>query len=262
MEVPDAVSRRRVMGSVVALGVSALASPMVLSNTNAQPPNIPPAEDSQRWEQIDSRESVAFERSFGPATVTATQQTVMHENVALRTELREKTLGNFGARISIAFATRVDIDPPIDELPANIGRKEVMDVIGTQGERGFRSQLQQQGITDVTKSGTTPFETSNSGVVTAKKYTGSYAFEAIEFPVADDASIEIPGDELAVDGFLATWHDGVTPLIAGAVYPGENFVETVRESLTDGIDVRLDIDLGLTPGQYRENVLELIGAVQ
>lgn len=258
----DRLKRRHFLAASVAVGVSSIATaPAWLSSTQPSPPTFDTQSVGEKWEQLSSEESVAFENSYGPLTVTATQQTVMLENVQLRTELRERTLGNFDAQISIAFATRVDIDPKADDLPANIGREEVMTRITEQGQRGFKRQLLENDINDIQTVGKTVLETGQSGPVAATKYEGTYAFDAIKFTVTDEASITIPGDELTVNGLLATWHDGTSPIIAGGVYPGENFVETVQESLTDAIDVRLDIDLGLTPSEYRENLVSLVGSV-
>jgi len=164
--------------------------------------------------------------------------------------------------LSIAFATRIDIDPALDRLPGGIGRAELMDRIEEAGVNGFEDQLGATGIEDVETVGETTITTDAGDETTATEYEGAYAFDDVTFPVTDDRTITLEGGDLSVSGWLATWHDGTGPLIAGGVYPGENFTRTVEEALTDGILVRLDVDLGLDPATYREEVIDLLGSVR
>ena len=257
------MDRRRFLTASIAAGTVALSGCAAISDEgDLSPPSFDDAAKGDAWEQFDSTSSVALEQDVGPVHVTATQQTVLLENAELRTELSEKTLGGLDAQLSIAFATRVDIDPGLDQLPGGLGRGQLMSQLEDSAVNGFKSQLSSSGIEDVEAVGETTITTDDGTDVTATEYEGVYAFDAISFDVTDDKSITLEGDELVVTGWLATWHDGVGPLIAGGVYPGENFVKSVEEALTEGITVRLDVDLGFEPASYEEEVLDLVGSVE
>ncbi len=46
--------------------------------------------------------------------------------------------------------------------------------------------------------------------------------------------------------------------MAGGAYPAENFARVTEADLSDAISVTIDVDLGLTPDAYREELFELV----
>lgn len=214
------------------------------------------------WEEVNSNEGVVFEDAYGPITVTAREHRVMYENVALREEVREKTLDGLDAQLSLVFATRIDISPAADKLPFGAGRKELMDQIESVGRQQFEQQLRANDLEDVEEADTEEWTAAGGHTGTLTEYEAAFAVEDMTFDLVGDSSLTIEGTDMDVSGWLAAWHDGDYPMLAGGLHPAENFSRTIEETLSDAIDLTLRIDLGLEPEAYREEVRDVIASVQ
>ncbi len=94
------------------------------------------------------------------------------------------------------------------------------------------------------------------------EYSANYRFSNIEVPVTKSKTITIKGDTLTVNGILAIWQHDTDVMAAGGVYPAEDFETHTTQDLTDAITVSVDIDLGLQPHTYRNEVISLIKTVK
>lgn len=257
------MNRRAYLASVVGLSTATLAGCTTASGSVS-----PPQVDETRlkddgWELTEDETERVFEREFGGVvTVTADAYTVTYEHRALQDDLAEKTLGNVDFAPASFFASRVQFDPNIADLPAGVGLKELMEETTENAKESFEQQLRGMGLSDVEEREETSLEIDAGETADAYRYTATYPFDAMSLQLTDDSHIEIEGGELPIDGWLAVWHHDGSVLISGGGYPAENFARTVEESLTSGIDVTVEIDLELEPDRYEEKLLALIAAVR
>ncbi|KAB1187358.1 MULTISPECIES: DUF6517 family protein [Haloferax] len=259
------LGRRTYLGVAASAGLAGLAGCSSGSTATAArgPPKVPESKlDEGGWEQVDEQtRDPAFEQSFGPVSVSAAFRTLVFEDIELATELKEKTLGQAEGQFSMFFATRVTLDPSLATLP-DAARGPVVEQVETQAREQFESQLESAGLTDIEQasSGSLTVETGETARVT--NYSAAFPFEGITFPLTEEKQLEIDGKKLGVSGLLAVWeHDG-SILIAGGAHPGENLDLGVTKEPTSAIEVSVDIDLGLTPDAYREELRSLVTAVE
>jgi hypothetical protein len=260
------VRRRGFVGLVAAAAASALAGcSSTVSTVSAaeRPPRVP--EDRLRsggWTQIDDvTEDPAYEREVGPATFTASSRTLLYEDTALRTEIEEKTLGQASTQFATFFATRVTFDPDITSLPAGAGRRQLLDQVESQSRDAFRSRLSEAGLSPVERTGTGTLEVASGASARLTDYEASYTFEGFSVGFGD-ATIAIEGGEIPVAGHLAAWIANDSVLVAGGAYPAANFAREATQSPTAAITVTVDIDLGLRPDAYREELFGLMRRVE
>lgn len=253
--------RRRFLTAAAAAGAAGLAGCSSASGAVA-PPQIPDEQLSEgNWERVDARQEQVFERSYGPVTVTADAHTVVYEDVGLASEISSKTLEEVSGRFSLFSATRVDLNPSLDDLPGGVGREQILDRTEENARQQFRSEMDAAGLASVEQASTGTITVDTGEEASLTSYTASFPVADISFPVTDDEAITIEGGGIDVAGDLAVWHHDGSVLVAGGAYPGQNFTRRVERSLSDAIDVTVDVDLGLTPEQYREEVRALIKAV-
>ncbi|ELZ92862.1 hypothetical protein C440_12114 [Haloferax mucosum ATCC BAA-1512] len=259
------IRRRTYLGLAASAGVTGLAGCTSGSTASAAraPPELPEELlESGGWEYIGGQTlDPAFEQSVGPVSVSAAFETVVYEDTELAAEIKQKTLGQAEGQFLLFFATRVTLNPSLSNIP-DAARGAVVDQIEAQARTQYKQQLEEVDVTNIEQSGTGSMtvETGESARVT--NYTATVPFESITFPFTEEQEFVIEGDTVDVNGLLAVWeHDG-TVLVAGGAYPGENFELNVTDEPTDAIEVAVDIDLGLTPDAYREELHELIKAVE
>lgn len=252
--------RRRFVAATAAAGLAGLAGCSSASGSLA-PPEIPESLlEEGGWKQQSKRQATIFERSFVGVEVSADAYTRLFEDVGLRQEIAEKTLGQVTGQFSLFSATRVNFDPNIDNLPAGIGQDRLLDETEKSASDQFAAEMRNAGLENVqqTDSGTIDVDTGEEARLLS--FTAEYPFDTITFPVTEDRTITVEGDAVAVDGDLAVWHHGDFVLVAGGAYPGENFARSIQKELSSAITVSVDLDLGLTPDVYREEVRGLIRA--
>lgn len=254
--------RREYLGAAATAGLVGLAGCSQASGAVA-PPEVP--EDllsAGNWEQVDSRQETVFEQSYGPVTVTADANTLVFEDVGLRDELAEKTLDQVSGQFSLFSATHVELRPGIDELPAGVGRGQILDRTEENARRQFRREMEAAGLANVeqVETGTLTVDTGEDARLTS--YAAEFPFQDVSFEVAAGETITIEGAPIRVAGDLAVWHHGGFVVIAGGAYPGENFTRNVTKELSSAITVDVSVDLGLTPDAYREEVRGLMRATE
>lgn len=224
-------------------------------------PSIPQSMlDDGGWEQYDERVETVFERTFVGVTVTAEAHTLQFEDVALRTDVREKTLGTIDARLAVLFASRIAISPNLSSLPG--ARGQVLDQVESSARQQFEAQLSAAGLQDVNQSSTGSLSVDTGESARLTEYAAGFPFDGASFPVTGDASVSLPGGSIGVAGLLAVWQHGDYVLLAGGAYPAENYADSVSESLSEAITVSVDVDLGLTPDAYRSEVRDLVTVVE
>jgi hypothetical protein len=218
--------------------------------------------ESGGWVQREESQETVFEESYGPITLEAKSHTLVYGNQALRSEIREKTLGRVDGQMAMFAATRIGFSPNLADIPGDIGTKTIIDQTETAARTQFVSQMETAGLADVqqTDTGTLTVDTGEDARLTT--YEAAFAVDAVSFPVTDEQSVALPESSITVAGDLAVWKHGESVLVAGGAYPAENVDQTVTENLSDAISVTVDIDLGLEPNRYQEDVRSLMKAVK
>lgn len=258
------MDRRRFLASAAGAGLAGLAGCTEASGSVA-PPQVPEERlDEGGWEKQSESEETVFEQSYagGAVTVSATAFTMVYEDVALRDSVRSKTLGQVQGKFAIFAATRVDISPSLDDLPAGVGQAQILDRVEASARDGFRARMQEAGLTNVARESTGSLTVDTGEDARHTAYSAEFAFDPFSFPVTEDRTITVEGDALAVGGDLAVWKHGDFVLVAGGAYPGQNFSRSIERDLTEAITVSVDIDLGMTPDAYREEVRGLVTGVE
>lgn len=214
------------------------------------------------WELVEATEDEVFEQEIGPVTVTVRESRVMYENVALREDVREKTLESVDSQLTMAFVTAIELSPALDQTPAGIGRGDLMDEISQTAQIEFENELIANGLDDVERVRTDEWDTFAGHRARLFEYGASFPVEPISFDVAGETSVEIDGTDLDVAGWLSVWHDGTFAYIAGGAHPDENFSTEQDEELSELIDLSLGIDLELDPDTYREDLHDIMRSVE
>ncbi|MCO8266160.1 DUF6517 family protein [Haloferax sp. AB510] len=259
------IRRRTYLGIAASAGLASLAgcSSGTTASAARAPPKVPKgALKAGGWEYIGGHSlDPAFERSVGPASVSAAFETLVYEDMDLSETLKEKTLGQAEGQFSLFFATRVTLNPSLSNLPGTV-RGTVVDLVEKHARKHYEGQLRDVDVTDIEQTDTrsTTVDTGDSARVT--EYGATIAFDEITFPFTDEKEFTIESQEFDVSGMLAVWeHDG-TILVAGGAHPGENIELSVTKEPTEAIEVSVDIDLELTPDAYREELRSLVKGVE
>lgn len=256
------MDRRRFVAATAAAGLAGLSGCSTAVGT-VPPPRVPGALlDEGGWERVDELHETVFERSYGPVDVEAAAHTVLYEDTGLRADLVEKTLGQVDGQFGLFSATHVDFAPNLDNLPAGVGRAEILDQTESNARDQFAARMREAGLTDVERTGTDTLTVDTGEEASLTTFAATFPVPDITFDVTPETAITIDGGAVRVDGDLAVWHHGDYVLIAGGAYPGENFTRAVERDLSEAITVGVDVDLGLEPGAYREEVRALVRATE
>ncbi|SHG67653.1 twin-arginine translocation signal domain-containing protein [Halobaculum gomorrense] len=255
------MDRRRFLAGAAAAGVAGLAGCGTASGT-VRPPSLPEDRlDEGGWERTRTDTREVLSRTVAGVDVTATAVTRVYDDAALRAAVSEKTLGALDAPLSNVFASRIAFSPNLAEIPLESAREELAARAGAVARDQFESQLSSAGLTDISASdaGTLTVETGEDASLT--EYSAAFSFDALSFDVRGE-TVTVEGGSAAVEGLLASWiHDGGL-LIAGGAYPAESFARTVEQDLSGAITVTVDVDLGLTPDAYRDEVRGIVTHVE
>lgn len=255
------MDRRRFLAGAAAAGAAGLAGCGTAAGT-VRPPKLPENRlDDGGWERVTAETEEVLSRTVAGTEVSATAVTRVFDDAALREDVSEKTLGALDAPLSNFFASRIAFSPNLAEIPLESAREELAARASEAAKAQFEAQLESAGLTDVSSSdaGTLTVETGEDA--TLSEYDAAFEFDALSFDVRGE-TVAVEGGSVAVEGLLASWvHDGGL-LIAGGAYPAENVERTVDEELSDAITVSVDIDLGLTPDAYAEEVTGLVTRVE
>lgn len=253
------MDRRTFLGSAGVAGLGALAGCSNALGTVA-PPQVPDDKiQAGGWEQTNREETTVFKQSFGPVKVTGKSTTLTFNDVELASEVQEKTLGRIDGTLSLFAASHINFNPDLNNLPAGVGRKEVVNTAKRAAREQFKARMREQGLENVVEVGEEEFQTD------AGKTPGVTTFSA-EFPVgtieyaAGEESFTVDVGSIEVAGDLAVWNEGTYVVVAGGAYPAENYASTTEQQLSEAITVTVDVDLGLTPSAYREELRGLMAA--
>ena len=255
------MERRRFLAGAVAAGVAGLAGCGTAAGT-VRPPRLPEDRlDDGGWERTNAETAEVFSRTVAGTEVSATAVTRVFDDAALRAAVREKTLGALDAPLSNFFASRIAFSPNLADVPVESAREELAARASEVAATQFESRLESAGLSEIsaTDAGTLAVATGEDADRT--EYEAVFAFDSLSFDVRGE-TVSIEGGRVAVEGLLATWvHDGGL-LVAGGAYPAENFARTVDTDLSTAITVSVDVDLGLTPEAYAEEVRGLVTRVE
>lgn len=255
------MDRRTFIGATVGSGLMATAG--CTAKASKRPPKVPKDDlDSGGWELSSEDERTVFEQSYEGVSVTASAATKLYSDAALAAAIEEKTLGQVSGEMSSFFATRVTFDPNLAGLPGGVGQSEIVDQTEQSARETFKKRLRDAGLENVSKDGEGTFEVATGEQARRTDYTAEFVFDDITFPVSEDETIEVEGGALEVQGVLAVWPHDDAVLVSGGAFPAANFERHVEKDLTEAVHVSVDVDMGLTPEEYREELLGLIRQVE
>jgi len=255
------MNRRAFIGAAAGVGLAGVSG--CVASAQARPPEVPESRlEGGGWTLVREEQRKVFEREYAGQQLTATATTEIYADAAFRKQLAEKTLGQITEAPASFFASRVTFDPDITSLPGGIGRESIVDEIESQSRQQLKDQMRNAGVEDVSQSDAGSFQVQTGEDARQTNFEGVLPFGPIEFPVDDDRTVKIEADEITIKGHLGVWHHGDSVLVAGGAYPGENYARKVSRDVSSAIEVTVDIDLGLTPKQYRDELFGLMTRVE
>ncbi|WP_423995986.1 hypothetical protein [Halorubrum trapanicum] len=259
-------TRRRLLAGGAAIGTVGLAGCLGGRDGPVPEPEVT-SDRIEDWRQIDESESTAFEQSYGPVTVRALERTRIFEYAPVADALAE-TVDASGSPV-LFFATRIDLRPAIDQLPAGVGRDRVMTEVETAATDAFRAQLRTAGIENVEVAEEMTTTVRSGYTATAWRLTGEYPIDG-GIPLPDGSTTDVEG-VLDIGARLGVWHDGTDVLVAGGAYPTEPLIGVLDEALPNFVDaetvVRQIADaetaeaLATDPAAFDEDVSQLLISV-
>jgi hypothetical protein len=262
----EATTRRRLLAGGAAVGVAGLAGCLGGREGPVPAPEVT-SDRIEDWRQTDESQSTAFEQSYGPVTVRAREHTRIFEYAPVADALAE-TVDASGSPV-VFFATRIDLRPAIDQLPAEVSRDRVMSRVETAATDAFRARLRTAGIENVEVAEEMTTTVRSGGTATAWRLTGEYALDG-GIPLPTGSTADVSGT-LDVGARLGVWHDGTDVIVAGGAYPTESLTGVLDESLPDAVDaetvVRRVADaesaeaLATDPAEFDEDVSQLLISV-
>ncbi|MBV0902007.1 DUF6517 family protein [Haloarcula salina] len=257
------MNRRDYLIAGASLGTAGLAGCSFLAAAATPAPNVPKQRlDDGGWTRTNQASETVLERSYGPVTIEAVSNTVQYVDEQLQERVAGRTLEQVQTALSVFFATRVDFSPNLDNLPAGAGRAELLSQVQSNARETFEQQMRNQGLTDIEKTGEGTLDIDTGETAETIRLSAAYPFQGIGFDVTEDKSVEIPPADIDIAALLAVWHHGDYVLISGGAYPAQNFDQVVENSLSEGITVTVDVDLGLEPEAYRTEIRGLVAGVQ
>ncbi|MFW6000567.1 MAG: hypothetical protein ACOCPY_03815 [Halorubrum sp.] len=260
-------TRRRLLAGAGGLGLVGLAG--CLGGRDGPVPDPEVTSDRiEDWRQIDDSRSTVFEESYGPVTVQALERTLIYEYAPVADALAE-TIDASGSPV-VFFATRIDLRPAIDRLPAGVGRDRVMSEVETAATDAFRAQLENSGIENVEIAEEMTTTVQSGHTATAWRLTGEYPIDG-EFPLPTGSTAEIDRP-LEIEARLGVWHDGTDVIVAGGAYPIDPLLEAFDGALPDSVDAESVVTefadaetaeaLATDPAAFDEDVSQLLTSVE
>ncbi|SNR44405.1 hypothetical protein [Halorubrum vacuolatum] len=258
------LSRRRLLAAGATAGVIAAAGCLETRDGPVPEPIVGDDRIDEDWRLVDESEAMIFEEAFGPVTVQAFEHTHVHEYVDV-TEAFVETFGTEGSPV-LFFATRVDLRPAIDRLPGGVGLDRLMEEVRPAAEDGFRDQLEESGVEDVSLEETGSTTVDSGHTARTARFTARFPIEGeTSLP---DGSTEPVNDVVGIEAPLGIWHDDVDVIVSGGAYPTEPLSEVLSRSLSDaGDDVPVlegahGDALATEPETFAESVDALLRSVE
>lgn len=255
------MNRRRFLGAAGVAGLGAIAGCMNAVGTVA-PPDVPENKlEDGGWEQTNRTEQTVFNEEYGPVTITGKSTTLTFEDTQLAQSVRDKTLGQIDGTLGLYSASHINFSPDLNNLPGGVGREEVLEQVDTAANEQFQQRMRDNGLQNVTKTGTERFQTDSGADAGLTTYSAEYPVGEMTYQTGSE-SVTIDVGAIEVAGDLAVWNENDYVVVAGGAYPFENFTKTTQKNLSEAISVTIDIDLGLTPEEYRSEVRGLVAATR
>lgn len=273
-QVDEDLPRRKFLRATAGVAAAATLAGCSTSveDSDSNPENVPAPEPSEEllheggWKQVGASQRRLFEEQYlgGRVSVVADAHALQYEDAALRGAVKERTLGHLDAPLSVFSASRIATSPNHRDLPAGIGSDKIIDVIRSTAEDEFTDRLEKQPqLSNVRITGDEEISTADGSETTLTKFAADFHYEPMKFPVPEtDETLDLDSGTLEIHGMMAVWPAGETVLVAGGAYPGMNFDESGSADLSEAIELTVDVDLGLTPDEYAEELRELVKSVQ
>lgn len=275
----SSTTRRGLIGGVVGLGALGFFGLQLFDGASGADPEVPEDDlEEEGWTEYDDSDAET-ERQLGPLTLTSKASTIRYKDEELiqrvkhhpvqtdvdgRTRVRELssyTDGAFSDPLRVFTATRIDLNPNVDDLPAGIGLQQIMDKVTARATTRFENEMENSGLEEIERDGEEELEIDTGETATRFDYSAVYGFEGITTTV-EGTDVRLPAKDLEIAGHLAFWDHGDFILVAAGVYPNENYAETVEETGQYGQDITLSLDLELQPDDYEEETLDLMAQVE
>jgi hypothetical protein len=202
---------------------------------DAQFPSPPDALDTDDWGLYEQSSGIVFSLP----TAKVSEHTLVYEDATARTAIHEATRGDLDRVWRFFFLTRLTISPP---PPPGIGTASFYPTVVAEARDGFATDLRERGFENVDRHRGQRMRTGSGKRARLTKFTA-------------DSLVERKATEtrLPTEGWLTVWADGSEFRLAGGAYP-----TTFDGALTG--DERAS--LGLNPSTYRNELLELLRAVE
>lgn len=232
------------------------------NNVEISEPEVPQRIlDSKGWTRTSTVTDSYPVEVLGFQVLEGSQSTVIYSNEDLAEEISRKTMGAVDTSVMQFFTARVVLNPSIDSV-FGLEISPVVSKVESQAEDQFRKQMRDSGLEDIEQVSERDIKVDSGETGTLKVYEGFFPIEDMSFDVSSDKEITIGGEELEVKAYLASWHDGDSILIAGGAFPSEDYEEKVQKDLTEAIEVSINIDLGLRPTDYQNDLIESMKTVR
>jgi hypothetical protein len=260
-------TRRRLLAAGAGAAAVGLSGCLGTRDGPVPEPTVTSNRIDDGWRLLDESASTVFEQSYGPVTVRALERTLIYEHVSVAEALAE-TFGASGSPV-VFFATRIDLRPALDGLPAGVGRDRLMAEVETAAVDAFRARLGNAGIEnlEVVDEGITTV--TGGHTATAWRFEGEFALEG-ELPLPDGSTTAVD-EAVGVTARLAVWHDGTDVLVAGGAFPSEAVTEVIGDALPVAVDGETVVEsiadaetaeaLATDPATFDEEVSALIVSV-
>jgi hypothetical protein len=255
------MNRRKFLGGASLVGLGALAGCTNAVGTVAAPEVPQDQLQDGGWEQTNRTEETVFEESYGPVTVTAKSTTLTFSDKVLAASVKDKTLSQIDGTLAIFSASHINFSPDLNNLPGGVGKKEIVEQAEQSAREQFKQRMRDEGLENVLQTGEEEFQTDSGASPGLTTFSADFPVGTIEYDTgAETFSIDVGAIEVAGD--LAVWNSGDYVVVAGGAYPAESFSTTTQKDLSEAISVTVDIDLGLTPEDYRTEVRNLIAGTR
>ncbi|WP_280587337.1 hypothetical protein [Halorubrum sp. Boch-26] len=264
---PTGTTRRRLLAAGASAAAVGLAGCLGTRDGPVPEPTVTSDRIDDGWRLLDESESTVFEQAYGPVTVRALERTLIYEYVSVA-EALDETFGASGSPV-VFFATRIDLRPSLDALPAGVGRDRLMAEVEPAAVDAFRAQLRNAGIENLeaVDEGTTTV--TGGHTATAWRFEGEFALDG-EIPLPDGSTTAVD-EPVGATARLAVWHDGTDVLVAGGAFPSEAVTEVIGDSLPGSIDGEAVVEsvgdaetaetLATDPAAFDEEISALIVSV-
>ncbi|WP_418285469.1 hypothetical protein [Halorubrum sp. DTA46] len=262
------VTRRRLLAGGTAVAAAGLAGCLGTRDGAVPAPTVTSDRIDDGWRLVDESTGTVFEESYGPVTVSALESTRLYEYVDVAEALAE-TFDADGSPV-VFFATRIDLRPAIDSLPAGVGRDRLMGEVETAALDAFRAQLREGGIENVTVVDEGITTVTGGHTATAWELAGEFALDG-DVPLPDGSTADV-SEPVEIRARIAVWHDGTDVLVAGGAFPTEPLTEVIDDAVPDLLDGEEVLDeiadeetaeaLATDPDAFDEEISALIVSVE